>query len=342
MVVFEYMEEELKNKKILITGGAGSVGNALIREMLKYDVNVIRVFDLSENEMSKLRNAFADEKRMRYLIGDVKDLNRLKMAMEGIDIVIHLAAMKHVYACEYNPFEAIKTNIEGLQNVIDCARNENVEKLIFTSTDKAAHPLNVMGLTKLLGEKMISLAEYYKGSKRTLFASVRFGNVIGSNGSVIPIFRKQIKEGGPVTITDMGMTRFVITMAEAVDLIFKAVKFTKGGETFVWKMKTLKVIDLAQAMINKYSQGREISMLIKGKGEGEKMHEEILSEEELSRTMEMDNLYILFPMVDYSDVKNRHQGAKQIANPVIASNMGQHLSPDEIDKLLLETEVKLC
>ncbi|MDP2741436.1 MAG: polysaccharide biosynthesis protein [bacterium] len=216
------MEQELKNKKILITGGAGSVGNALIKELLKYDVNVIRVFDLSENEMSKIRNTFIDEKRLRYLIGDIKDLNRLKMAMEGIDIVIHLAAMKHVYACEYNPFEAIKTNIEGLQNVIDCARNENIEKMIFTSTDKAAYPLSVMGLTKLMGEKLISLAEYYKGDKRTLFTSVRFGNVIGSNGSVIPIFKKQIKEGGPITINDIEMTRFIITMSEATDLIFKS------------------------------------------------------------------------------------------------------------------------
>jgi len=143
--------------------------------------------------MSKLKNNFIGEEKLRYLIGDVRDLNRLKLAMEGIDIVIHLAAMKHVSACEYNPFEAVKTNIEGLQNVIDCARNENVEKVIFTSTDKAAQPLNVMGMTKLLGEKLISSANYYKGTKTTLFASVRFGNVIGSNGSVVPLFKKQIK-----------------------------------------------------------------------------------------------------------------------------------------------------
>jgi len=329
-----FMDQELKSKKILITGGAGSVGNALIKELLKYDVNVIRVFDLSENEMSKIRNTFIDEKRLRYLIGDIKDLNRLKMAMEGIDIVIHLAAMKHVYACEYNPFEAIKTNIEGLQNVIDCARSENVEKMIFTSTDKAAYPLSVMGLTKLMGEKLISLAEYYKGDKRTLFTSVRFGNVIGSNGSVVPIFKKQIKEGGPVTITDAEMTRFVITMSEATDLIFKAIKFMKGGETFVWKMKTFKVVDLAHAMINKYADGKEIKMLIKGKGEGEKIHEQIMSEEELSRAIEMDNLYVLFPMIDYQNVKSRYQNAKSITNPVIVSNMGQHLSEDEINKLL--------
>ncbi|MBU2540207.1 polysaccharide biosynthesis protein [Patescibacteria group bacterium] len=335
------MEQELKNKKILITGGAGSVGNALIKKLLKYDVNVIRIFDLSENEISKIRSAFINEKRLRYLIGDVKDLNRLKTAMEGIDIVIHLAAMKHVYACEYNPFEAIKTNIEGLQNVIDCARNENVEKVIFSSTDKAARPLSVMGITKLMGEKLVSLAEFYKGNKRTLFASVRFGNVIGSNGSVIPLFKKQIKEGGSIIVTDKEMTRFVITMDEAVDLICKAIKFVKGGESFVWKMKTLKVVDLAQAMINRYSNGKEIKTIIAGKGEGEKMHEHIMSDEELSRAIEMDNLYVIFPMVDYSNVRNKYQDTKLIENPVIASNMGQHISQEEINKLL-ETEIDLC
>ena len=335
------MEEELKNKKILITGGAGSIGRALIKELLKYDVNVIRVFDLSENEMFQVRNTFINEERLRYLIGDVKDLNRLKLAMEEIDIVIHLAAMKHVYACEYNPFEAIKTNIEGLQNVIDCARNENVEKVIFSSTDKAAYPLSVMGITKLMGEKLISLAEYYKGDKKTLFTSVRFGNVVGSNGSVIPLFKKQIKEGGPIIITDKEMTRFVITMDEAISLIFRAIKFARGGETFIWKMKTLKVTDLAGAMINRYANGKEIKTVIAGKGEGEKIHEQIMSEEELSRAVEVDGLYIIFPMIDYSNVRNKYQNAKLVGNPVIASNMGQYISQDEINKLL-ETEIDSC
>ncbi|MBA4319835.1 MAG: hypothetical protein C0412_15665 [Flavobacterium sp.] len=329
------------NKKILITGGAGSVGNALIKELLKYNVNTIRVFDLSENEIYKLKNNFVGEEKLRYLIGDVRDLNRLKLAMEGIDIVIHLAAMKHVYACEYNPFEAVKTNIEGLQNVIDCARNENVEKVIFTSTDKAAHPLNVMGMTKLMGEKLISSANYYKGDKKTLFASVRFGNVIGSNGSVTPLFKKQILNGEPIRITDKEMTRFVITMDKAVSLICEAIKIMKGGETFVWKMKTLKIIDLTDAMINKYANNKEIKIIITGKTEGEKIHEEIMSDEELSRAIETDNLYIIFPMIDYLNIRNKYQDAKPVENPVIASNMGQHMSKDEINKLL-ETEIDLC
>ncbi|MEK7080697.1 MAG: polysaccharide biosynthesis protein [Patescibacteria group bacterium] len=335
------MEEQLKNKKILITGGAGSVGSALIKDLLKYDINVIRVFDISENEIHKLKNNFIREERLRYLIGDVRDSNRLKLAMEGIDIVIHLAAMKHVYACEYNPFEAIKTNIDGLQNVIDCARIENVEKMIFSSTDKAAHPLSVMGITKLMGEKLVSLAEHYKGDKRTLFASVRFGNVIGSNGSVIPVFKKQIEEGGSIIINDVKMTRFVITMPEAVDLMFKAIKFVKGGEVFVWKMRTLRIPDLALAMVKRYANGKEIEMIIGRKGEGEKIHEETMSEEELSRAVEMENLYIIFPIVDNARVRNKYQDAKKIENPVIASDMGEFLSQEAIDKLL-EKEIDPC
>ncbi len=329
-----------ENKKILITGGAGSVGSALIKEILKHNVNTVRVFDISENEIYRLKNNFLAEERLRYLIGDVRDLNRLKLAMEGIDIVIHLAAMKHVYACEYNPFEAVKTNIKGLQNIIDCARNENVEKVIFTSTDKAAQPQSVMGMTKLLGEKLISSANYYKGDKKTLFASVRFGNVIGSNGSVMPLFKKQITDNEPLRITDMEMTRFVITMDKAVDLICQAVKHMKGGETFVWKMETLRIIDLANAMINKYAGGKEVKIIITGKTEGEKLHEEIMSSEELSRSIEMDNLYIIFPMIDYSNAKKNYQNEKPVENPIIASNMGSHMPKEEINKLL-ETEIGL-
>jgi len=328
------MEQELKNKKILITGGAGSIGTALIKEFLKYNVDTIRVLDISENEIHKLRNNFIGETRMRYLIGDVRDLNRLKLAMEDIDIVVHLAAMKHVHVCEYNPFEAVKTNVDGLQNVINCSKNENVEKVIFTSTDKAAHPLSVMGMTKLMGEKLISSADFYKGSKKTLFASVRFGNVIGSNGSVMPLFKRQILNGEPIKINDKEMTRFVITMDEAVKLICKAVELVRGGETFVWKMKTLKITDLADSMMSKYANGKEIKVNVAEKEEGEKIHEEIMSDEELSRAVELDNLYIIFPMVDQKSVRSKYQEAKPIADPVIASNMGVHLSKEEISKLL--------
>jgi UDP-N-acetylglucosamine 4,6-dehydratase/5-epimerase len=206
------MKDLLKGKKILITGGAGSVGFALTKEILKDNPEIIRILDISENNLFNMKMDFMGEEKLRYLIGDVRDINRLKIAMEDIDIVVHLAAMKHVYACEYNPFEAVKTNIEGLQNVINIARENNIDKVIFTSTDKAASPSNVMGMTKLLGEKLVTLANYYKGNRKTIFASVRFGNVIGSNGSVVPLFKKQIDSGKSVAVTDKDMSRFVITM----------------------------------------------------------------------------------------------------------------------------------
>lgn len=333
------MKGMLKGAKVLITGGAGSVGRALTIEMLRYSPEAIRIYDLSENEMFKMRSHFGKESRIRYLIGDIRDLERLRLAMEGVDIVVHLAAMKHVYACEYNPFEAVKINIDGLQNVINVARSENVKKVIFSSTDKAASPSNVMGMTKLLGEKLISLANNYSRShnKGTLFASVRFGNVIGSNGSVVPLFRNQIRSGLPVTITDKEMTRFVITMDEAVNLIFSAIKLAKGAETFVWKMRTVRLVDIARAMEKKYCRGRAIEMVIKGRGEGEKIHEEIMSEDELRRAKELGDMYVIFPEIDYYHISKKYKNASAIKDPVIRSNMGRYMDIKQIGKLLEES-----
>lgn len=328
------MKDIFKGKKILITGGAGSVGRALTERVLEYSPETVRIFDISENELFKMRNDFKDDPRIRYLIGDIRDVERLKLAMEEIDIVIHLAAMKHVYACEYNPFEAVKTNIDGLQNVINVARNHDAEMVVFSSTDKAAAPFSVMGMTKLLAEKLIALANYYKGNKRTVFTSVRFGNVIGSNGSVVPLFKKQILDGGPLTITDKAMTRFVITMDEAIDLIFSAIRLAKGGETFVWKMRTLSVMDLADVMVEKFASGRDIGRRFVGKGETEKIHEHIMSQEEFSRAIELDDLYILFPLVDHLNGKREYENAKDIQDPVIVSNGGERMKKKEIKKLL--------
>lgn len=336
------MKELFKDKIILIIGGAGSVGCALTRETLKYNPHSIRIFDISENELFKMKSNFIKEERIRYLIGDVRDVNRLELAMEDIDICIHLAGMKHVYTCEYNPFEAIKTNIDGLQNVINVARNKNIEKLVFASTDKAVLPTSVMGMTKLLGEKLISLANYYRGDKRTVFVSVRFGNVIGSNGSAVPLFKKQIIEGGPLTITDRAMTRFVITMDEAVRLIYSALKFAKGGETFIWKMRTLKVTDLAKVMIKNFGSGKKIKIEVIGKCEGEKIHEEILTKEEAIRGVEFDNLYIVFSVIDHLHVDRKHKEARPIKDPIIASNIGPHMSLKDIEKLLEYSEAKRC
>ena len=289
---------------------------------------------MAENGMSEMMYEFKGEDHLRYLIGDIRDAGRLSFAMEDIDIVVHLAAMKHVYACEYNPFEAIKTNVDGLQNVIEAARERNVKIMIYASTDKAAHPLSVLGITKLLGEKIVASANYYKGKRDIKLASVRFGNVAGSNGSVIPLFKKQIAKGGTLTVTDKEMTRFMIVMDEAVDLILSAIKLLKGGETFVWKMRTFRVIDLADVMINRYSNGKKIEKIIVGKVEGEKIHEEIITKEELPHTIELDDLYVVFPLIDYRKIASKYVDVITPKDPVIASNKGSRISKEEIAEML--------
>jgi len=331
------MSEIFRGKKVLITGGAGSVGRALIDEILKQEPEVIRIFDSSENGIFHLEQEYG-KKKLRYLIGSVRDKNRLKRAMEGIDIVLHLAAMKHVIACEYNPFEAVRTNIEGTQNIIDTAMEENVEKVIFSSSDKAVNPANVMGTTKLLAEKMITTANYYTGpNRRTIFASVRFGNVMGSSGSVIPIFKNQIENNEFITITDENMTRFVLTMDDAVNLITKSTELAKGGEIFVMKMKTMRITDLANAMINKFGNGKEVEIKSIGAKTGEKPYEEVLTEEELQRTIEADGMYIILPQMGeiYLD-PYEHTGASKVENAVLKSTEGEQMHVSEIENFLSE------
>lgn len=329
------MSSIFKGKKILITGGAGSVGRALISAILKQEPEVIRIFDNSENGVFSLEQEHGKAK-LRYLIGDIRDKPRLKRAMEDINIVLHLAAMKHVIACEYNPFEAVRTNIEGTQNVIDTAIEENVEKVIFTSSDKAVNPANVMGTTKLLAEKMITTANYYKGPHRkTIFASVRFGNVMGSSGSVVPIFRAQIESGKPLTITDEKMTRFIITMDDAVNLILNGAELAKGGEVFVMKMKTLRIKDLAEAMASKFGNGNKVEIKPIGPKTGEKSYEEIMTEEEQPRALEKDGLYLILPqMSEIYIAPYEHSGASKVKSAVLKSTDGKHLSVPEIEKFL--------
>jgi len=334
------MDDFFNNKKILITGGAGSVGCALTRRLLKFGIKTVRVFDISENEIFRMMNDFGNDERLRYLVGDIRDRDRLQFAMDDIDYVIHLAAMKHVHACEYNAFEAIKSNVYGLQNVIDASRNGKVRKVIFSSTDKAVNPIGALGITKLLGEKIIASANYYKGNRDIIYASVRFGNVIGSNGSVVPLFKKQITACGPVTITHEGMTRFVIEMDESVDLIFAAIEHAKGGETFVWKMRTLRVVDLADAMIELYGGGQKINKILIGKGEGEKLHEEMMTNYELPGAFEFGKFYAVLPTLDYMHIERKYSDVPQPQNPMIDSSQGNHLTKKQIMELLRKIDEK--
>jgi UDP-N-acetylglucosamine 4,6-dehydratase len=293
------MKNYYKGKKILVTGGVGSIGSQLVRKLLTLEPEIIRIFDNNETGLFNLEQELHSDK-IRILIGDIRDKERLVMAMDGIDIVFHTSALKHVPLCEFNPFDAVKTNVLGTQNMLEAALINQVQKVINVSTDKAVNPTNVMGATKLLAERLTISANYYKGSKRTVFSSVRFGNVLNSRGSVIPLFKKQIQSGGPVTITDKNMTRFFMELDASVNLILTAGELAQGREVFILKMPALKITDLATVMIDKYSRQYKrspetIPVTYIGIRSGEKLFEELMTEAEACRAIENDEMYIILP-----------------------------------------------
>ena len=330
-----------KDKNILITGGTGSIGQEIVREILEYEPKVVRIIDVDETKQFELQQEYGDPKNIRFLLGDIRDKERLCRAVEDIDIVFHTAALKHVLACEYNPFEAVKTNVVGIQNLIDVAMDEEVEKVIFTSSDKAVNPTNVMGATKLLAERLITSANYYSGARRTIFSSVRFGNVLGSRGSVIPLFKKQIENGGPVTLTNNKMTRFIMPMHDAINLLFKATELAQGGEIFIFKMDALKITDLADVMIEelapKYGfSPDEIKMKMIGNKLGEKLYEELMTEDEARRALECEDMFILPPEMKGSSRKSLYSSNAHAEIKAYTSKDAEHLTKEEIKEILYQ------
>jgi UDP-N-acetylglucosamine 4,6-dehydratase len=331
----------ISNKNILVTGAAGSVGRILIRRLLRKDPNVIRIFDQSEPGLAALKKELDDD-RCRFLAGNIRDKDRLVRAIDGIDIVVHTAAMKHVDVCEYNPFEAVKTNVMGLQNLIDVSIDADVERVVFTSSDKAVNPANTMGTTKLLGEKLITAANKYSGGHDIRLASVRFGNVINSSQSVIPVFRQQIEKGGPVTLTDPRMTRFFLTYDDVADLVVSAMNHTEGGEVFVHKMDAVSIEDLAEAMIKAFAprygyDPEEIEITLSGRRVGETFDEKIMTEREVTRTIENDELYAIKPEQAGSNGYLDHngiEGFEPVKDVVRSSERAEKLSQDKILDLL--------
>lgn len=293
------MTSLFENKKILVTGGAGSIGSAIVRELLQHNPNTIRVLDINESALFALEEELkAHKPKLRFLVGDVRDPKRIRRAMESIDIVFHAAALKHVPLCEYNPFEAVKTNVVGTQNVIDACLTNNVKKLIFISTDKAVNPVNVMGASKLLGERLTLAANEFRGAHPVVFSVVRFGNVLASRGSILPLFLQQIKKGGPVTITDSNMVRFIMPIEKAVQLILTAAQLTKGGETFILQMPKVKIVDLAEVMIAQLAprfnhDPKSIKLQTIGAKKGEKLNEDLTSELEKKCAVVKDNMLII-------------------------------------------------
>ncbi len=327
------LRKEFNGKVILVTGGAGSIGSEIVRQLIKLEPKAIRVMDTDETGLFDLEQAIGStERRVSFLIGDVRDKNRVIRAMENVDVVFHAAALKHVHLCEYNPFEAVKTNVLGTQNVIDACLNNNVKKMIFISTDKAVNPNNVMGASKLLCERLTIAANGYKGPRDAIFSCVRFGNVLASRGSVVPLFKEQIRHGGPVTVTDPEMTRFIMSIPNAVSLILRSTSLAKGGEIFILKMESAKVGDLAKAIIKEFApkfnkKPDDIKIKIIGKRLGEKMDEELVTEMERTRAEIIDGEIIaVYP--------ENHAGKINPSDVPTSSKNVRLLSESEILKIV--------
>lgn len=314
---------------LLITGGTGSFGKHFCRMMLdRYNPKAIRIYSRDELKQHDMRMEFKDDQRLRFLIGDVRDGDRLHRAMEGVDMVVHAAALKQVPACEYNPFEAVKTNVHGAQNVIDAAIDAGVTKVIALSTDKAVNPVNLYGATKLCSDKLFTQGNAYAGEGRTRFACVRYGNVIGSRGSVIPVFLKQ-KESGRITITDPRMTRFWITLDQAVELVLKGFKYMEGGEIFVPQIPSMRIMDLAKAI------APECAIDQIGIRPGEKLHEALTGEDEGRNAVRYKGMYVLMPNYPWWDRKNYVDAVKMPEGFIYTSDSNEEwMSVEELREIV--------
>lgn len=337
------MSSFFKDKTILVTGGTGSIGSEIVRQLLAQNPKSVRIFSRDEHKQFMMHQDIGDPDELRYFLGDVRDLPRLQRAMEDVDYVFHCAAYKHVPLCEYNSFEAVKTNVLGTQNVIEAAHQQKVKRVLFISTDKAASPSNVMGATKLLAERLMTSAMFSRGLHPIIFSTVRFGNVLGSRGSMIPLFCNQIRKGGPVTITDPNMTRFIMSIPDAVNLTFAAMKEMKGGELFILKMPVVNLKDLADVLIKEVAPlyGKDpasIEYKIIGIRPGEKMHELLMTEEEAQYAKETDSMFIvrsaLMPFTDAEGAKpNQNFEAYSSANlPIMNDEEIQHSLQDFLSK----------
>jgi FlaA1/EpsC-like NDP-sugar epimerase len=315
----------LSEKRILVTGACGTVGKELVRQLLeKHQVNELIALDNNESGLFFLEQEFAGYAQASFFLADVRDRDRLFDKTKGMDIVFHAAAFKHVILCEYSPFEAVQTNILGVQNIIYAATENKVDRVIFTSSDKAVNPTNVMGTSKLMGERLMTAANSNLRADGPIFTSTRFGNVLGSRGSVIPIFQKQIRHGGPVTVTDPEMTRFIMSIEEAVQLIIDSCFLSLGGEVFVTKMPAIRIQDLAEVMIQELSPAyghnpENISIQITGHKPGEKMFEELMNLEETRRSWELARYYVVLPAFTdiYRDISYDYpdQVSKAVTGP---------------------------
>ena len=340
----------MKNKRILVTGACGTIGSELIAQLVNnpdYSPEEVIGLDNNESQLFFMEQRYIDDPRARFYVADIRDRDELMRKMKGVHVVFHTAALKHVILSERSPDQVVQTNIQGVQNVIAASMEHGVERVIFTSSDKAVNPTNVMGTSKLMGERLITAANSHKRGSGPIFASTRFGNVLGSNGSVVPVFRKQIAQGGPVTLTDSEMTRFVMSVPQAVRLVIDSVALAYGGEVFITKMPVVRIADLATAMIEELSplygfDPEKIEIRIIGAKAGEKLYEELMNQEEIRRAVELRDYFSVLPAFrgvyhdiayDYPDIVS-----EEVTRPYVSAEEA-FMPVSEIKEFLRENDL---
>ncbi|GBF73568.1 nucleoside-diphosphate sugar epimerase [Paenibacillus sp. 598K] len=318
------------DKVVLVTGGTGSFGNYIVHRLLGMGVKEVRILSRDEKKQYDMRIHYKNNPILKFYIGDIRDYTRVDEVMSGVDIVYQAAALKHVPVCENSPFEAVKTNIIGVQNIINASLKHEVEKVICVSTDKAVKPVNVMGMTKAIQERLILSANLSPENKGSIFCIVRYGNVMLSRGSVIPFFRRQLAQGEELTITDTGMTRFLLTLSDAIDLVMYATEHSKGGETFVKKAFSAYILKIAEVLSEEAN--RPFRYRVVGKFPGEKLHEILITEEELQRTQDMGDYFIIHPWwvkQTFYDIAEEYGSGDDIIN-----------TTEQIKMLIADADVK--
>ena len=341
------MKSLFRDKIIIVTGASGSVGQEIVRQLIPLGPAEIRLLDNNESELFLMNEKYRSNNNVTAYLGDVRDPQKVTSVTRGSDIILHCAAFKHVFFSEYNPFEAVQTNIIGAKNIIEAAISSGTKLLVFTSSDKAVNPTSVMGTSKLMGEKLIAAANVVRQNQRQRFSSVRFGNVIGSRGSVYQVFLDQIKAGGPVTVTDPGMTRFIMSLERASQLVLKGAAIARGGEVMVTKMQVIRIMDLAAAMIELLAphyghNPGDIGIKLIGAKPGEKTYEELISQEEMGRSLDLKDMFVILPAfraiyheIDYSYAEATGQPVTQPYN----SGQEPPMSKKEIKAFLIKHEL---
>ena len=324
------LSREFKGKNILITGGTGSIGMGLAKQLVRYNPKEIRIFSNDENSIFEANENLGVNRIYKFMVGDVRDKDRLNLAIRNVDIVFHTAAMKHIAICEDNPFDAVKTNVIGTSNILEASIIEEVKKFVFISTDKATNPTSTLGGSKLLAERLTLDAGTYSGKGKTKFAIVRFGNVLGSRGSVFQIFQNQIKMKKPLTVTDKRMTRYIMSISEAASMILKVTKILEGGEIYILKMPSVRIEDLAKAIIHVYGlrfpDYRNTSSLKITKPRGERFHELLITNEEKLFCRDIGDMYKI----------SKTENKKQLPYNEFSSETASRISQSKLHKIINE------